>query len=179
MSRLLPSVLAYSFRPVSVLRELRGGGALLRFSAVLALLVSAMAGVRAALIAGEPGQGAFRFATSFFGFLLLPAILAFAGGLLGGKGRVPPVAAAVIGCSVPFLLVDALWVGALGFLGPEAVDLTALRWLEHAIQGWSAVVLVLGLAEAHSFSRWRAVGTLGLVAAVAIGAFLGARALGS
>ena len=139
---------AFPFRPAPSMRLLHEVGALLRFAASFALLISVLAGVRAGLLA----DGWFsvpRFASSLFGFVVFPLLLWLAGRPLGGRGAVRALAAATVGCAVPFIAVDLLWIVVLAAGG--ASDAFVPTVLERLSWVWALVVLVAAVAAAQRF----------------------------
>lgn len=163
--------LAYPFRPAPTLRGLVERGAALRFAFAFALLISVIAGLRAALMSEEPLRlFAVRFVSSLFGFVVVPLIAWGAGRLIGGRAGFAAVAAAVAGAGVPFIAADLLWSVLLacdraGLVseGVYSVASAVALAFEWASIVWALVLLVPGFAEAQGFSRLRAASNVALV----------------
>ena len=152
MFPLLRAALRYPVQPVRTLRDLIASDRTLRFVLVFAFLISCVAALRAGAKTGAIADP-IRFITSLTGFFVLGAFATAGGRWLGGGGRFSHVAAAFVGSGLPFIAVDALWIAAGGAGEPSV---STLMVLERASWVWALVLLVLGLAEAHVFSRARA-----------------------
>ncbi len=189
MAPLLRSALRFPVRPADSLRDLAASGAALRFALVFAVMISVFAGLRAGLMTDVDLFSPQRFASSLFGFVLLPAVALYGGRALGGRAAGAVVAAVFVGSALPFLLVDGLWSLYFAAGGAAPAGETAPFWwrvaylvlwpFERLTWLWAAVVLVVGLAEAQRFSRWRALASLGMVAlalAVLVGGLVAFRA---
>lgn len=172
------AAIRFPFLPAAAIRILEGSaGAAWAFSLLFALAVSLFAGGRAALQAPGTNLGMVRFATSLVGFVLFSVAVWAVGRWLGGKARLATVAAALVGCTLPFLLVDGVWILLLGLRQTQTratdlvvVGIEAARILERASWAWALVLLVFSLARAQRFSLLRAVANLLLVALVLAGA---------
>jgi len=117
--------------------------------------------------------GVALIAGSIFGAvgnMILAAILAWCGRLIGGKGRYHHVLPAVAWSLVPVIAQIIPICLTLGYFGFDAaigyIDLSAtssqiifygLLFLEFCLTVWSLVIMVTGLSVAHRFSIGKAI----------------------
>lgn len=163
MFALLRAALSYPVRPMRTLRGLITENLTLRFLLTFALVISLFAALRGGLKTGVLADP-LRFSSSLGGFFVLGALAMVIGRALGGTGRYAVVTAAFTGSGLPFIAIDALWIAAHGMAEPVPSTLTVL---ERASWLWALVLLVLGLSEAHGFSRAKA--SLTVLALAALG----------